>query len=38
MKDKEVQDFVESLYDNADEALNYTYRQENVSRDELLQA
>ena len=39
MKDsKEVQDFVESLYDNADEELNSTYRQKRESRDELLQA
>ena len=38
MKDKEVQDFVESLYDNADEELNSTYRQKKESRDELLQA
>ena len=36
--DKEVQDFVESLYDNADEELNSTYRQKRESRDELLQA
>lgn len=36
--DKEVQDFVESLYDNADEELNSTYRQKKESRDELLQA
>ena len=39
MKDsKEVQDFVESLYNNADEELNSTYRQKKESRDELLQA
>ena len=38
MKDKEVQDFVESLYDNANEELNSTYRQKKESRDELLQA
>lgn len=38
MKDKEVQDFIESLYDNADEELNSTYRQKRKSRDELLQA
>ena len=38
MKDKEVQDFVESLYNNADEELNSTYRQKRESRDELLQA
>jgi SPP1 gp7 family putative phage head morphogenesis protein len=38
MKDKEVQDFVESLYDNADEELNSTYRQKRESRDELLKA
>ena len=39
MKDsKKVQDFVESLYDNADEELNSTYRQKKESRDELLQA
>ena len=38
MKDKEVQEFVESLYDNADEELNSTYRQKRESRDELLQA
>ena len=37
MKDKEVQEFVESLYDNADEELNSTYRQKKESRDELLQ-
>ena len=35
---KEVQDFVESLYNNADEELNSTYRQKKESRDELLQA
>ena len=33
-----MQDFVESLYDNADEELNSTYRQKKESRDELLQA
>ena len=39
MKDsKKVQDFVESLYDNADEELNSTYRQKKESRDELLKA
>ena len=38
MKDKEVQEFVESLYNNADEELNSTYRQKKESRDELLQA
>ena len=39
MKDsKEVQDFVESLYNNADKELNSTYRQKKESRDELLQA
>lgn len=39
MKDsKEVQDFVESLYNNADEELNSTYRQKKESRDELLKA
>lgn len=38
MKDKEVQDFVESLYDNANEELNSTYRQKKESRDELLKA
>ena len=38
MKDKEVQEFVESLYNNADEELNSTYRQNKESRDELLQA
>lgn len=38
MKDKEVQDFVESLYDDMDDSLKSTYRQKKESRDELLQA
>ena len=38
MKDKEVQDFVESLYNDMDEGLKSTYRQKKESRDELLKA
>ena len=39
MKDsKEVQDFVESLYNDMDDSLKSTYRQKKESRDELLQA
>ena len=38
MKDKEVQDFVESLYSDMDEGLKSTYRQKKESRDELLKA
>lgn len=35
---KEVQDFVESLYNNMDKSLKSTYRQKKESRDELLKA
>lgn len=39
MKDsKEVQDFVESLYNDMDDSLKSTYRQKKESRDELLKA
>ena len=38
MKDKEVQDFVKSLYNDMDEGLKSTYRQKKESRDELLKA
>lgn len=38
MKDKEVRDFVESLYNDMDEGLKSTYRQKKESRDELLKA
>lgn len=38
MKDKEVQEFVESLYNDMDDSLKSTYRQKKESRDELLQA
>ena len=39
MKDsKEVQDFVESLYNDMEKQLNDTYRQKKESRDELLKA
>ncbi|MGN1358675.1 MAG: minor capsid protein [Bacilli bacterium] len=38
MKDKDVQDFVEGLYNDMEKQLNDTYRQKKESRDELLKA